>query len=221
MAGRAPTDADLTTYASGACSLAELARALGVTRAEARATLATEGIEVRPPGRPAGRSALTDVLTRDFLRREVVARRRTVTEIAVQVGCTTKTVRRYLRLYGVDAPKARRRRPAPQHARPVETGAQTTDGSGRRGAGRPAGSEHPSRPGGTGLTRAALWDAYVVRAASTTQIAEAAGCAPSTVARDLRRNGIPIRRRGGAPPPDVRRGARRAGIRRAVLSADR
>jgi hypothetical protein len=40
------------------------------------------------------------------------------------------------------------------------------------------------------------------------------------VGRDLRRNGITLRRRGGAPPPAVRLGRRRAGIRRAVQAAD-
>ena len=219
MTGGARTEADLSRYASGTCSLAELARALGVTRSQARDVLAERGIGVRPPGRPTGSSVLAQILTADFLRGEVAGRRRSVAEVAAEVGCTPKTVRRYLRLHGVTTPSAGARRPASPRVRRHEPPAAAR--AARRGARRPSPSEPPLPASGTGLTRDALWDAYVVRAASTTEIAAAAGCAPSTVARDLRRNGIPIRRRGGAPPPDVRRVARRAGIRRAVLSADR
>ena len=84
---------------------------------------------------------------------------------------------------------------------------------------RDAGPPEPVAAG-TGLSAEALWEMYAVRGRSTTAIAEETGCAASTVARDLRRKGIPLRRRGGSPAPAVRRRARQAGIRLAVVAAD-
>jgi len=195
-AAAAVDDGALARYASGGCSLGELARALGVSRRQARAELGRWGIAVRSPGRPAGSSALARVLTEGYLRLEHVDRGRSVGDLAADLGCTPKTVRRYLEEYGIDRP-----------GDPV-VAASLTD---------------PPRPRdltGTGLTAADLWELYVVRGRSTTAIATTAGCAPSTVARDLRRHGIPLRRRGGSPPPAVRRQARQATIRLGVVAAD-
>ena len=198
-------------YACGDCSLIDLARALGVSREAARAELDRLGIAVRNPGRPTGSSALARVLTEDYLRREYLGGRRSIAQLAVELSCSRKTVRRYLAEHGIP----------PQVAPGATTAGAPGGGPGpfrsvlvEREIRRPAG------PSGTGLSRAALWDAYVVRGGSTTAIAAANGCAASTVARDLRRNGIPLRRRGGAPAPAVRRHARRAGIRRGVMAAD-
>ena len=196
----AAADAAVARYGAGSTSLAALARTLGVTRAEARALLAGRGVAVRLPGRPYGRSALAQVLTESFLRAEVVERGRRVGEVAAGVGCSAKTVRTYLAKWGITAPRI------PAGARPDTPG---------RAAGGSA-----SRRSGTGLSREALWDAYVVQRVSTTAIAAAAGCAPSTVVRDLRRHDIPVRSRGGGPPAPVRRRDRRAGIRRALVRAD-
>jgi hypothetical protein len=179
-------------YATGECSLGELARSLRVSRRRARDALARLGIAVRRPGRPAGNSALARVLTEGYLRREHLDRGRSIADLAEELGCTRKTVRRYL----------------------VDRGLAT----------RPAASPGTRRPPaltvtGTGLSAEALWDLYAVRGRSTTAIAEAAGCAASTVARDLRRRGIPLRRRGGSPPA-MRRRAQLARIRLAVMAAD-
>jgi hypothetical protein len=155
-----------------------------------------------------------------------------VAEVAAEVGCTPKTVRRYLRTSGIVnraavANGGAASREEEFSARPTQVPGPRPDGSrpdGSRPDGadgfRPAGVAPAEKAAGTGLTREALWEAYIVRASSTTAIAAAAGCAPSTVGRDLRRNGITLRRRGGAPPPAVRLGRRRAGIRRAVQAAD-
>jgi hypothetical protein len=181
-------------YAAGECSLGELARSLGVSRRVARDTLGRLGIAVRRPGRPAGSSALARVLTEGYLRREYVERGRTVAHLADELGCTRKTVRRYLADHGIE----RRARA-------------------RRGAGRFPPAESAA---GTGLSAEVLWELYAVHGRSTTAIAEEAGCAASTVARDLRRNGIPVRRRGGSPAPALRRRARQARVRLGVLAAD-
>jgi biotin operon repressor len=188
-------DGACARYASGQCSLDELARSLGVSREAARDGLGRLGIAVRRPGRPAGSSALARVLTEGYLRREYLDRGRSVAHLADELGCTRKTVRRYLADHGIE------RRPVPRRA------------SSRVGPAEPLAA-------GTGLSAAALWDLYAVRGRSTTAIAEEAGCAASTVARDLRRNGIPLRRRGGSPAPAMRRRARQARIRLGVLAAD-
>jgi hypothetical protein len=227
------TEAALARYAAGECSLVELGRVLGATRREARAALERTGISVRHPGRPSGSSRLAGILTEDYLRREVLGRRRGVADVAAEVGCTPKTVRRYLRASGIvdRAPAAGivARAPAARIVDRAPTagivdralGGAAPNPVPRRDGFRPAGaSGDGAKASGTGLSREALWDAYIVRASSTTAIAAAAGCAPSTVGRDLRRNGITLRRRGGAPAPAVRLGRRRAGIRRAVQAAD-
>ena len=182
-------------YASGQCSLGELARVLGVSRRVARDTLFRLGIAVRRPGRPAGSSALARVLTDGYLRREYLERGRSVAHLADELGCTRKTVRRYLADHGIEPRPTTGR--ADSRVRPPEPTAA-----------------------GTGLSVEALWDMYAVRGRSTIAIAEETGCAASTVARDLRRKGIPLRRRGGSPAPAVRRRARQAGIRLAVVAAD-
>ena len=179
-------------YASGQYSLGELARLLGVSRQAARDMLSRLGIAVRRPGRPTGSSALARVLTEGYLRREYLERGRSVAHVADELGCTRKTVRRYLADHGIE------RRPMTR---------------------RDAGPPEPVAAG-TGLSAEALWEMYAVRGRSTTAIAEETGCAASTVARDLRRKGIPLRRRGGSPAPAVRRRARQAGIRLAVVAAD-
>ena len=93
--------AALARYAAGECSLLELGRILGITRREVRAELERTGITVRQPGRPSGSSRLAGILTEDYLRREVLGRCRGVGEVAAEVGCTPKTVRRYLRTSGI------------------------------------------------------------------------------------------------------------------------
>jgi hypothetical protein len=224
MTAGSTTEVALARYAAGECSLAQLAGILGYTRREVRAALARHGIPVRHPGRPTGSSRLAEILTEDYLRREVLGRCRGVAELAAEIGCTPKTVRRYLAASGIADP-------APPGSGPA--GSPEGELASRHAAHVSVVSVHPAgfRPGGgvasldakasgTGLSREALWEAYVVRASSTTAIAAVAGCAPSTVGRDLRRNGIALRRRGGAPPPAVRLDSRRAGIRRAVQSAD-
>lgn len=193
-------DAAVARYGAGLTSLAELARTLGVTRAEARALLARRGVRIRHPGRPSGRSALAHVLTEPFLRAEVVERGRRVADVAASVGCSPKTVRAYLAKWAI-------------------TAARTPSGAPPSAPGR-VGRASPGRRSGTGLAREALWEAYVVQGVSTTSIAAIAGCAPSTVVRDLRRLGIPVRSRGGAQPPQVRHRDRQAGIRRALVRAD-
>jgi hypothetical protein len=195
-AAAAVDDGALARYASGECSLGELAHVLGLSRRRARAELGRCGIAVRSPGRPAGSSALARVLTERFLRLEHVEHGRSVGDLAADLGCTPKTVRRYLDEHGID--------------RPVDPVV-------------PALLADPRRQRdltGTGLTAADLWDLYVVRGCSTTAIAISAGCAASTVARDLRRHGIPLRRPGGSPPSAVRRRARQATIRLGVIAAD-
>ena len=188
---------------------------LGITRREVRAELERTGISVRQPGRPSGSSRLAGILTEDYLRREVLGRCRGVAEVAAEVGCTPKTVRRYLRTSGI-----LNRAPVADGAVPLRDEEVSARPTPRPDGFRPAGVASGEKASGTGLSREALWEAYIVRASSTTAIAAAAGCAPSTVGRDLRRNGITLRRRGGAPPPAVRLGRRRAGIRRAVQAAD-
>jgi transposase-like protein len=190
-----PDEGACDRYASGQCSLGELARLLGVSRQAARDMLSRLGIAVRRPGRPTGSSALARVLTEGYLRREYLEHGRSVAHVADELGCTRKTVRRYLADHGIER-------------RPVT----------RRGAG-PVGPLEPVEAG-TGLSAEALWEMYAVRGRSTTAIAEETGCAASTVARDLRRKGITLRRRGGSPAPAVRRRARQAGIRLAVVAAD-
>jgi hypothetical protein len=209
------TEAALARYAAGDYSLLELGRILGITRREVRAELERTGISVRQPGRPSGSSRLAGILTEDYLRREVLGRCRGVAEVAAEVGCTPKTVRRYLRTSGI-----LNRAPVADGAVPLRGEEVSARPTPRPDGFRPAGGASGERASGTGLSREALWDAYIVRASSTTAIAAAAGCAPSTVGRDLRRNGITVRRRGGAPTPAVRLGRRRAGIRRAVQAAD-
>jgi hypothetical protein len=209
------TEAALARYAAGECSLLELGRILGITRREVRAELERTGITVRQPGRPSGSSRLAGILTEDYLRREVLGRCRGVGEVAAEVGCTPKTVRRYLRTSGI-----LNRAPVADGAVPLRGEEVPARPIPRPDGFRPTGVASGEKASGTGLSREALWDAYIVRASSTTAIAAAAGCAPSTVGRDLRRNGIALRRRGGAPPPAVRLGRRRAGIRRAVQAAD-
>jgi hypothetical protein len=179
-------------YAAGECSLGELARALGVSRRVAHETLGRLGIAVRRPGRPTGSSALARVLTEGYLRREYVERGRTVAHLADELGCTCKTVRRHLADHGIER---------------------------RALARREAGRVRPTEAG-TGLSAEVLWELYAVHGRSTTAIAEEAGCAASTVARDLRRKGIPLRRRGGSPAPVIRRRARQARIRLGILAAD-
>ena len=180
-------------YAMGECSLGELARSLRVSRRTARDALAGLGIAVRRPGRPAGNSALARVLTEGYLRREHLDRGRSIADLADELGCTRKTVRRYIVDHGLAT------RPAASHGTRRVPALTVT---------------------GTGLSAEALRDLYAVRGRSTTAIAQAAGCAASTVARDLRKKGIPLRRRGGSPPPAMRRRAQLATIRLAVMAAD-
>jgi len=207
-------DAAVARYRAGATSLAELARTLGVTRDDARVLLARRGVAIRQPGRPSGRSALADVLTEPFLRSEVGELGRRVTDVAESVGCSPKTVRAYLAKWAI---LPARTAPEPAAGVPVvsDRAARAAAAAAARAA-RPVGG-HRS---GTGLSRQALWDAYVVAGMSTTALAAMTGCAPSTVVRDLRHHDIPVRSRGGAPPAAIRRRDRRAGIRRALVRAD-
>ena len=193
-------DAAVARYGAGLTSLAELARTLGVTRAEARALLARRGVRIRHPGRPSGRSALAQCADRTVPARRSGRTGTTRRRRGGERGVQSETVRAYLAKWAI-------------------TAARTPSGAPPSAPGR-VGRASPGRRSGTGLAREALWEAYVVQGVSTTSIAAIAGCAPSTVVRDLRRLGIPVRSRGGAQPPQVRHRDRQAGIRRALVRAD-
>ena len=220
-------------YAAGTCSLVEVARVMGVAREAARAELTRRGVAVRGRGRPGGSSPLARVLTAEYLHEHYVVAGRSVGELAVEWGCTHKTVRRYLVGHGIEV-REERSEPSPQPSIAelrrcyVDEGMSVSRAAEELGC-SPAvvrsllerhGVRRRPAPGGSGLGREALWEAYVMEGRSTTAIAEMAGCGASTVARDLRRHGIPVRRRGGAPPAAERWRARRAGIRRGVVAAD-
>jgi len=117
-------------YASGQCSLGELARLLGVSRQAARDMLSRLGIAVRRPGRPTGSSALARVLTEGYLRREYLERGRSVAHVADELGCTRKTVRRYLADHGIERRPMTRRDAGPGRS---PAGSPGGDKAGRRG----------------------------------------------------------------------------------------
>jgi DNA-binding CsgD family transcriptional regulator len=152
--------------------------------------------------------------------------------VAVEVGCSPKTVLRHLGGHGIPV----RPGPPPATILPgtdlrrwyLDEGMAIAEIAARAGCSssavrsllarsaicRPRGHAAPS------LSREELWSAYVVEGRSTTQIAAAQGCGASTVARRLRAAGIALRARGGAPPAPARRAYRTAGIRRGLSAAD-
>jgi len=221
-------------YADGRCSLADAARRLGVNRGVAKRILEECGVTVRRQGRPRHSSRLARVLTEDFLRREYEQGGRTTSELADALGCSHKTILRYLRANGIEM-RPRSARPLPAITRDdlarwfTEDGLSAGEIAQQLGCGTKTVREalarwqiRRPRPSGGPVVLSPLWlrDAYVVRGLSTTDIAAAAGCAPSTVARRLREAGIVLRGRGGGRPPAVRRQLRAAGIRRELIGAD-
>jgi biotin operon repressor len=89
-------------YRAGRCSLSAIAADLGCSRTAVRREFSRQGVMVRRPGRPRGRSHLRDVLTDAFLRAEYVDARRSSVELAAELGCSHKTVLRYLAAYGIE-----------------------------------------------------------------------------------------------------------------------
>ncbi|HEY2430452.1 MAG TPA: hypothetical protein VGI06_16040 [Acidimicrobiales bacterium] len=206
-------------YAAGRCSLGDVARRWAVPRREARGALLALGVTVRPPGRPVGASAFAAVLTADFLRHAYVVDGRSTSDLASEVGCTAKTVARYLAFHGIA-----RQEPSPDVSAAVlrrwyvDEGRSVADIAGRVGcsgrAVRALLAEWDIRRLRSAPSRAELWDAYVDGGRSTTDIAAEQGCAPATIARRLRAAGIPLRRRGGD------HAGRAAGIRPRAAVAD-
>ena len=221
-------------YTEGGCSLADAARRLGVNRVVAKRLLEECGVTVRRQGRPRHSSRLARVLTEEFLRLEYEQRGRTTAELADALGCSHKTILRYLRTFNIDM-RPRSARPLPAISREdlarwfTEDGLSPGEIAQQLGCGTKTVRDALARwqirrpgPAGGPVVLSPLWlrDAYVVRGLSTTDIAAAAGCAPSTVARRLREAGIVLRGRGGGRPPEVRRQLRTAGIRRELIGAD-
>jgi predicted transcriptional regulator len=204
----------VASYRDGRVSLSGVAAELGLGRTAARRVLTTWGVTVRQRGRPRGRSHLDSLLTKDFLEREYVEAGRSSVELAADVGCTAKTVLRYLARFDIPICDRSHRRlrfpqlgsPAFLQSRYVEAGLTPTAIAEEIGCSRSAvvaalraagiRREAPTRA--TGLTAAYLVDAYVRQGRSTTDIAAEVGCGPTTVARHLRRCGIPVRPRGWA-----------------------
>jgi DNA-binding CsgD family transcriptional regulator len=221
-------------YAEGRCSLAQAARRLGVNRVVTKRLLEQAGVAIRRQGRPRHSSRLATILTEDFLRHEYEQSGRTTAELADTLGCSHKTILRYLRTFGIEL-RPRSARPLPAISRDDLARWFTEDGLSAGEIAQQLGCatktvrealarwqiRRPRPPGGP-VVLSPLWlrDAYVVRGLSTTDIAAVAGCAPSTVARRLREAGIVLRGRGGGRPPAVRRQLRTAGIRRELIGAD-
>lgn len=159
---------------------------------------------------------MDSLLTKDFLEREYAEAGRSSVELAAEVGCTAKTVLRYLARFGIPVrDRGHRRRRFPEltspeflRARYVDAGESPSAIAAELGCSRSAvvaalrtagiRRQAPSRA--TELTEAFLIDAYVRQGRSTTEIAAQLGCGPTTVARHLRRCGIPVRPRGWAGP---------------------
>jgi transposase len=172
-----------------------------------------------------GASVFAAALTEAYLRREYLEGGRSVRELATEVGCTDKTVTRYLRCHGIP----RREGPPLGLDREqlsrwfVDEGRGIAEIAGRAGcsarAVRTLLARWDVRRTVAPMSTAALRDAYVGQGRSTTDIAAQLGCAPATVARRLRSAGIPLRRPGGAHLPRAR--WPEAGIRPGLLPADR
>jgi AraC-like DNA-binding protein len=154
------------------------------------------------------------VLTEAYLRREYQEQGRSSTALAVESGCTHKTVLRYLGVFGIPVRGRGRRPPAYPHlrsgsflrSRRVENGATVAEIAAEVGCSRSAVARalrahgivpRGGPPPGKQLTVAFLTKWYVVEGRSTVEIAEHVGCGPTTVARHLRRCGIALRARGG------------------------
>ena len=206
----------VASYDEGRVSLSGVAAELGLGRTAARRVLVSWGVPVRRRGRPRGRSHLDSLLTEAYLRREYIEVGRSSVELAAEVGCTAKTVLRYLARFGIPVRDRSHRRPRfPElssveflRARYLDAGQSPAAIAAALGCSRSAvvaalraagvRRHVPSRA--AELTEEFLVDAYVRRGRSTTEIAAELGCGASTVARHLRRCGIPVRPRGWAGP---------------------
>jgi len=161
----------------------------------------------RVRGRPAGTAPLASVLTEEFLRREYLGRGRSTVELAATLGCSPKSVLRYLAAHRIPVrTRWERSRPVLDrewlHDRYVEDGMTlrqiaTTAGCSPRAVRGLLDEWSIERAPGPGLSDASVRKAYLAWGCSTTQIAARYGCSPSTVARHLRRLGVPLRPRGG------------------------
>jgi AraC-like DNA-binding protein len=166
----------------------------------------------RGPGRPAESSPLATVLTEEFLRREYVQLAKSATAVAAEVGCSPKTVLRHLGSHGIPVRRGsaaaglagpdQLRRWYVQERLAIPEIAARAGGSPRAVRSLLArwAIHRPRAVAAPSLSAGELWRAYVVEGGSTTQIAAAAGCGASTVARRLRAAGIALRPRGGARP---------------------
>jgi DNA-binding CsgD family transcriptional regulator len=206
----------VASYREGRVSLSGVASELGLGRTAARRVLVSWGVPVRRRGRPRGRSHLDSLLTQDYLEREYVDAGRSSVELAAEVGCTAKTVLRYLARFGIAVRDRSHRRPrfaelssaAFLRTRYLEAGESPSAIAAELGCSRSAvvaalraagiRRQVPSRA--TELTKEFLVNAYVRQGRSTTEIAAELGCGPTTVARHLRRCGIALRPRGWAGP---------------------
>ena len=206
----------VASYKDGRVSLSGAATQLGLGRTAARRVLVSWGVPVRRRGRPSGRSHLDRLLTKDYLEREYVESGRSSVELAAEVGCTAKTVLRYLARFDIPVRDRSHRRPRfPElgsaeflRARYLEAGQTPSAIAAELGCSRSAvvvalrtagiRRQVPSRA--AELTKDYLVNAYVRQGRSTTEIAAELGCGPTTVARHLRRCGIPVRPRGWAGP---------------------
>jgi DNA-binding CsgD family transcriptional regulator len=179
----------------------------------------------RPDRRPR-RSHLDAVLTEQYLRRQYVEERRSAAWVAEEVGCSHKTVLRYLARHGLPVRGRGQRGPkyaelgspgflrsryigerATMSAIAAEVGCSRASVSVALAAAgiRPFGANGSRR-----LSAAFLRVAYVGEGRSTVDLAAELGCGPSTIARALRRHGIAVRPRGGYRRPAVRQGTHSA-----------
>jgi DNA-binding CsgD family transcriptional regulator len=165
-------------------------------------------------GRRSRRSYLDGVLTEQYLRREYVEGRRTAAQLADELGCTHKTVLRYLARYGLPVrgrgqrhgKYAELRSASYLRARYVAEGASVSAIAAELGCSRSsvraalaaAGIRRLTADPARRLTAEFLLAAYVRDRRSTVDVAAEVGCGPATVTRALRRHGIPVRSRGGA-----------------------
>jgi DNA-binding CsgD family transcriptional regulator len=133
-------------------------------------------------------------------------------ELAAELGCSHKTVLRYLDAFGVpvrDRSARRSRYPGLQsssflHTAYVVQGRTAADIADELGCSRPsviaalrAHGIRRFRTGRRAPSRDFLVRAYAIQGRSTVDIAAELGCGASTVARHLRRHGIAVRGRGG------------------------
>lgn len=88
-------------YLTDRARVADIAAEAGVDQSSVHRALRRHGISQRGP---AGRQQWADVLTREYLTRQVVAGV-PVRQIAEQVGCDPSTVRRWMQRHGLVVPE--------------------------------------------------------------------------------------------------------------------